>query len=155
MTIARQKIERIPLLVIVFGVCWLCCAIADEAPYSDQKEWLGAGPIYSYGNYHFPYYNTYYSPYYSYYYPNYEGSPLVYSLSSVYAVGFWDDAKPYNYNEPHCTLPYTNPFTADLKHRRPFEPWWVGAHKDLSKVLDIARYSSSVRIYVNGAWQPL
>jgi hypothetical protein len=135
MTIARQKIERIPLLIIVFGVCWLCCAIADEAPYSDQKEWLGAGPIYSYGNYHFPYYNTYYSPYYSYYYPNYEGAPLVYSLSSVYAVGFWDDAKPYNYNEPHWTLPYTNPFTADLKHRHPFEPWWVGAHKDLSQLL--------------------
>ncbi len=153
MTMARQKIERIILLVMVLGIGWLCYASADEASYSDTQEWLGTGPIYSYGNYHFPYYSTY-SPYYSYYYPNHERYPLIYSSPSAYAVGFWDDVKPYYYDEPHWTLPYTNLFTADLKHRHPFEPWWVGAHKDMSKVLDIARYSSSVRIYVNGAWQP-
>ncbi len=148
---ARQKIERIILFAMVLGIGWLCHASAGEEPHS--QEWLGTGPIYGYGNFQFPYYNTYF-PYYSYYYPDPGKNPPIYSSPSTYSAGFWNGFKPYRYDEPYWTLPYTSPFISDLKLRHPFEPWWVGAHRDLPKVLDIARYGSSVKVYSNGAWQP-
>ncbi|MCX6668774.1 MAG: hypothetical protein NTV25_03080 [Methanothrix sp.] len=143
MTIARRKLEAISIIAILIAVSWICSAGAEEASSFALPDWLGAGPIYSYGNYHFPYY-----------YPYYDDSPLIYSPSPAYTGPFWNYAQPYYYSGPYWTLPYS-PFAADLKPRNPFKPWWVGAHRDLPRVLDIARSSSSMRVYANGAWQTL
>jgi len=142
MIIARPELESISSIVVLIAVSWICSAAAEEAHSSDLQDWLGAGPIYSYGNYRLPYYPDYYPYYYyPYYHPYYDDSPLIYTPPPDYPGTFW-------------TFPYS-PFAADLWPRNPFKPWWVGAHEDLPKVLDIARSSSSMRVYVNGAWQTL
>jgi len=86
--------------------------------------------------------------------PDWLGAGPIYSPSPVYTGLFWNYAQPYYYSGPYWPLPYS-PFAADLKPRNPFKPWWVGAHRDLPRVLDIARSSSSMRVYVNGGWQTL
>ncbi|VVB67885.1 Uncharacterised protein [uncultured archaeon] len=116
--------EAISSIVILIAVSWICSAGAEEAHSSDLPDWLGTGPIYSYGDYRSPYYfPSYYPYYYPYYHPYYDESHLIYSPSPAYSD--------------------------------PFRSWWVGAHEDLPKVIDIARSSSSMRVFANGAWQTL
>jgi hypothetical protein len=138
MITARPELEAISGIAILIAVSWICSAGAEEAPSFDLPDWLGAGPIYSYGDYRSPYFYPYYYPYYR---PYYDDSHLIYSPSPAYS-------------DPFRTLPYAR-FAADFGPRNQFRPWWVGAHEGLPKVIDIARSSSSMRVFVNGAWQTL
>ncbi len=141
MITARPELEAISSIVILIAVSWICSAAAEEAPSSDLPDWLGTGPIYSYGDYRSPYYYTSYYPFYfPYYHPYFDDSHLIYSPSPAYS-------------DPFLILPYR--FAADFGPENPFKPWWVGAHEGLPKVIDIARSSSSMRVFVNGAWQTL
>jgi hypothetical protein len=122
------KIRVVLFLIILFGTSF---ASAEPAAASETYwDWLGVGPIYSYG----PFFTT--QPYYPYYYPAYSYTPS-YSSWPVYVDSYW-------YNPWPSAQPY---------YYYPTNPWWIGTHGDLPKTLDIARSSSSVRVYSNGIWR--
>ena len=107
-------------LIVLFSATF---AGADQADTSETYwDWLGLGPIYSYGPF------STYQPHYTYYYPAYWYNPGT----------NWE---PYYYYSPYFVSKY------------PTNAWWIGTHGDLLKALDIARSSSSVRIYSNGIWR--
>jgi hypothetical protein len=129
------KIRVVLFLLILIGTSF---AGAEPAASSETYwDWLGVGPIYSYGPY------STYQPYYS-YHPAYSYTPS-YSTWPVYADSYWynpwTSAQPYYYYQPYFVSKY------------PTNPWWIASHGDLPKTLDIARSSSSVRVYSNGIWR--
>jgi hypothetical protein len=133
-----MKLIGIYVLIIILGIC-----SADDEVVTNTKsngDWLGT-PIYSYGTNPFPYY-------YPYYYPLLDNSPFFYSPSPRYTSPTWNYVSPYYYDEPYWTYPYDSYFARKYLA----DPWWIGTHKDLPKVMNIARSSSSVRIYSNGVW---
>jgi hypothetical protein len=72
-----------------------------------------------------------YYPYHTYY------SPIHYFPTYSYP---WPYAQPYYYYPSYSVSSYPSLF-------------WIGTHGDLPKVLDIARYVSSIRIYSSGIWR--
>jgi hypothetical protein len=135
------KIATVLFLTILFGTSF---AGAEQADTSETYwDWLGVGPIYSYGDFIPPYYPYYlYSPY---YYPAYRYTPHSYSTWPKYTDTFW--YYPWSYGEPYN---YYSPYFA---WKYPTNAWWIGTHGDLQRTLAIARSSSSVRVYSNGLWQ--
>jgi hypothetical protein len=128
------KLIAIYILIILLGI-----GSADDEGVDNAKsnwDWLGT-PIYSYQNNPFPYY-----------YPLLDNSPFFYSPSPIYTSPNRNYISPYYYGEPYWTYPYNSYFAREYLAY----PWWIGAHKDLPKVMNIARSSSSVRIYSNGLW---
>jgi hypothetical protein len=133
------KIRVVLFLIILLGTSF---AGAEPAATSEKYwDWLGVGPIYSYG----PFSAS--QTYYPYYYPAYSYTPSTPSYSSwpVYTDSYWyrpwPSAQPYYYYQPYFISKY------------PTNPWWIGTHGDLPKTLDIARSSSSVRVYSSGIWR--
>jgi hypothetical protein len=129
------KIRAVLFLLILFGTSF---ASAEPAATSETYwDWLGVGPIYSYGPF------STYQPYYS-YHPAFSYTPS-YSTWPVYTDSYWynpwTSAQPYYYDKPYFVRKY------------PTNPRWIATHEDLPKTLDIARSSSSVRVYSNGIWR--
>ncbi|MBN1234602.1 MAG: hypothetical protein JW999_00970 [Methanotrichaceae archaeon] len=135
------KIAMALFLIFLFITCF---AGAEESINDGaDRDWMGVWPIYSYGNFISPYYQYY--PYYTYDSPAYSYTPPRYSTWPKYSETFWyyprSYAEPYYYYQPYFAWKY------------PTSVWWIGTHGDLPKTLDIARSSSSVRVYYNGYWQ--
>jgi hypothetical protein len=123
-----MKIKAALGLIILFGLSF---AGAEDAARDEANwDWLGAGPIYSYGGVFNPYYT---------HYPTYIYTPPSYGILPVYA-------DPFQYS----SWPYADQYLGWIY---PPRSWWIGAHKDLTKTLDIARTGSSIRIYSNGLWR--
>jgi len=129
-----KKIIAVLFLTILFGIS---IADAQQADISETyHDWLGAGPIYRYGDV---------IPLYQYYYPAYSYAPPGYPFWQKYIDTFWRYSG--SYNDPYY---YYQPY---FIRRYPENAWWIGAHGDLPKTIAIARSGSSVRIYSNGLWQ--
>jgi len=133
------RLGQIAALVILVMLIWAGIAAgADSTSSAPSWDWLGGGPIYSFGDYYSPYYYPFVYPYSGSAYPvySYSPSPAYTNYPIYYDEPYWISPAPASY--------YTNYI--------PIYPSWVGTHKDLDKVMQIAK-TSSVKIYSNGAWQ--
>ena len=129
------KIRAVLFLTILLGTSF---AGAQQTASSEANwDWLGVGPIYSYGG---PF-----SAYQPYYYPAYSYPPHSYSTWPVYPY-------PYRYNPGTYGKPYYY-YQPSFAWKYPTNAWWIGTHDDLPRALAIARSGSSVRVYSNGFWQ--
>jgi hypothetical protein len=136
-------IGRFGLFIISIILILISLAASQDSSSSVPSwDWLGTGPIYGHTSYYSPYYNTYSYPNYGAAFPTY-----IYNPSPVY-VNPYLNYLPY-YNGPYLTFPTTGRYYTNYELSY---PWWVGAHKDLSKVLEIAK-TSSMKVYSNGVWQ--
>ncbi|MDM7934654.1 MAG: hypothetical protein QUS08_04605 [Methanothrix sp.] len=76
------------------------------------------------------------------------GTGPVYSYSTYYPHFI-----PSAYSARPAWFPYMRWPVSFWDGKHYVYPWWVGEHSDLPRVLEIARYSSSLRVYRNGIWQ--
>ena len=134
-----MKVGIICILIILLGMCSAGAAEANNV--NSNWDWLGT-PIYNHGYYNYPYFHTYY-------YPFLDNTPPIYSPAPAYSDRFLDYVPSYYYSGP----PWTYTYSPDFGWKYRAEPWWIGSHTDLPKVLSIARSGSSVRVYSNGFWQ--
>lgn len=120
--------SRITALLIFLIFCLGSYALADQGPTAGSEKKAEKGPAWDWlGVYPVYSYNGLLSPYYPYYYPT------------------------YSYAGPGAQPAYYHP--TYLVSRVPTHPWWVGAHNDLGKTMQIARFGSSIRVYTPGGWQ--
>lgn len=121
--------SRITAVLIVVILCLACYAGAAQGnnPDSSEKK-TERGPAWDWlGVYPVYSYNGLLSPYYPYYYPT------------------------YSYTWPKVQPAYFYP--TYLVQRYSAYPWWIGAHNDLGKTMQIARFGSSIRVYTPAGWQ--
>jgi hypothetical protein len=126
------------ITAIAMLLCMSIASCVDSTSSVPSWDWLGAGPIYSFGDYFSPYYYPLTYPYSGSNVPVYSYNPTpIYANNPVY------------YGEPYWTMPAPGRYYVNYVLNYPS---WVGTHKDLSKVLEIAK-TSSVKVYSNGVWQ--
>jgi hypothetical protein len=117
--------SRITAVLIILIFCLGIYAGAAQGTPGNSEKKGDSGPAWDWlGVYPVYSYNGLLSPYYPYYYPTYSQTWRPASFYPTYLV-----------------------------QRYSAYPWWIGPHYDLGKTMQIARSSSSVRVYSQGAWQ--
>lgn len=129
MEIKFEAMSRISVVLIVLILCLGCYtgAAQGQTPDSPEKN-AEKGQSWDWlGVYPVYSYDGLLSPYYPYYYPTYSY--------------LWPKSQPAYYYPTYVVQRYRA------------SPWWIGAHNDLGKTMQIARYGSSIRVYSPSGWQ--